>query len=52
MSAKESEFENKNRNLKSEWRKSVSENIKSLAARFNDINSDKRRLELARKILK
>ncbi|CAB3991288.1 SET and MYND domain-containing 4-like, partial [Paramuricea clavata] len=54
MSAKESQFENKNknRNLKSEWRKSVSENIKSLAARFNDINSDKKRLELARKILK
>ena len=39
-------------NLKSEWRKCVSENIRSLSTRFKDVNSDKGRLELAGSILK
>ena len=39
-------------NLKSEWRKCVSENIRSLSARFKDVTSNKKRLDLAGSILK
>ena len=51
MSAKAVPFDS-SPNLKSEWRKCVSENIQTLAARFKDVNSDKERVELARKILR
>jgi hypothetical protein len=37
--------------LKSEWQKCVSENIQRLAAQFKDVNSNKERFELAKKVL-
>ena len=50
MAAKGMTYEQ--RNLKLDWRKCVSENIQSLVTRFKDVKSDKKRLKLAREILK
>ncbi|XP_028396803.1 SET and MYND domain-containing protein 4-like [Dendronephthya gigantea] len=49
MSAKEMTL---GRSMRSEWRKCVSENIKKLTTRFQDIKSDTERLDVCRDILR